>query len=119
MSDKTLQKVGFIAPSTCLPRNAKSTLNRTASLIKRGLGVKEIYYSPFLFSMDEQIDHVTASADERSEDFKKVIRDQDLIFSVAGGTGAEDLAPKIDKTTTRSSGPEGRSSSAFRTSPFS
>jgi muramoyltetrapeptide carboxypeptidase LdcA involved in peptidoglycan recycling len=97
MSDKTLQKVGFIAPSTCLPRNAKSTLNRTASLIKRGLGVKEIYYSPFLFSMDEQIDHVTASADERSEDFKTVIRDYDLIVSVAGGTGAEDLAFKIDK----------------------
>lgn len=97
MSDKTLQKVGFIAPSTCLPRNAKSTLYRTANLIKRGLGIKEIYYSPFLFSMDEQIDHVTASADERSEDFKTVIRDYDLIVSVAGGTGAEDLAFKIDK----------------------
>jgi muramoyltetrapeptide carboxypeptidase LdcA involved in peptidoglycan recycling len=97
MSEKSLQKVGFIAPSTCLPRNAKSTLSRTAALIRRGLGVKEIYYSPFLFSMDEQIDHVTASADERSEDFKTVIRDYDLIVSVAGGTGAEDLAFKIDK----------------------
>jgi len=97
MSEKSLQKVGFIAPSTCLPRNSKSTLSRTANLIRRGLGVKEIYYSPFLFSMDVQIDHVTASADERSEDFKTVIRDYDLIISVAGGTGAEDLAFKIDK----------------------
>ena len=97
MSDKTLQKVGFIAPSTCLPRNAKSILNRTANLIRQGLGAEEIYFSPYLFSMDEQIDHVTASADDRSADFKTVIRDYDLIISIAGGTGAEDLAFKIDK----------------------
>jgi len=97
MMEKSIQKAGFIAPSTCLPRNAKSTLIRTANLIKRGLGAEEIYFSPFLFSMNEQIDHVTASADERSEDFKMVIRDYDLIISVAGGTGAEDLAFKIDK----------------------
>ena len=93
----TVEKVGFIAPSTCLPRNAKSTLNRTAGLIRKGLGAKEIYFSPYLFSMDEQIDHVTASADDRSADFKTVIRDYDLIISIAGGTGAEDLAFKIDK----------------------
>jgi len=97
MSEKTVEKVGFIAPSTCLPRNAKSTLNRTAGLIRKGLGAKEIYFSPYLFSMDEQIDHVTASADDRSADFKTVIRDCDLIISIAGGTGAEDLAFKIDK----------------------
>lgn len=97
MSEKTVKKVGFIAPSTCLPRNAKSTLNRTAGLIRKGLGAKEIYFSPYLFSMDEQIDHVTASADDRSADFKTVIRDCDLIISIAGGTGAEDLAFKIDK----------------------
>jgi muramoyltetrapeptide carboxypeptidase LdcA involved in peptidoglycan recycling len=97
MSEMTVEKVGFIAPSTCLPRNAKSTLNRTAGLIRKGLGTKEIYFSPYLFSMDEQIDHVTASADDRSADFKTVIRDYDLIISIAGGTGAEDLAFKIDK----------------------
>lgn len=97
MSEKILQKAGFIAPSTCLPRNAKTMLNRTASLIRRGLGAEEIYYSPYLFSMDEQIDHVTASADDRSADFKTVIRDYDLIISIAGGTGAEDLAFRIDK----------------------
>jgi muramoyltetrapeptide carboxypeptidase LdcA involved in peptidoglycan recycling len=97
MSEKTLAKVGFIAPSTCLPRNAKGTLKRTANLIRRGLGAEEIYFSPYLFSMDELIDHVTASADERSMDFKTVIRDYDLIISIAGGTGAEDLAFKTDK----------------------
>lgn len=97
MPEKTLQKVGFIAPSTCLPRNAKSILNRTAGLIRKGLGAEEIYFSPYLFSMDEQIDHVTASAEDRSADFKTVIRDYDLIISIAGGTGAEDLAFKIDK----------------------
>jgi len=97
MSEKTVEKVGFIAPSTCLPRNAKSTLNRTAGLIRKGLGAKEIYFSPYLFSTDEQIDHVTASADDRSAHFKTVIRDYDLIISIAGGTGAEDLAFKIDK----------------------
>lgn len=59
--------------------------------------MEAISFSPFLFSSNEQIDHVTASADERSEDFKKVIREYDLIISVAGGTGAEDLAFKIDR----------------------
>lgn len=97
MSDKLIRNAGFIAPSTCLPRNAKSILDRTANLIKRGLGTEEIYFSPYLFSMDEQIDHVTASTDNRSADFKTVIRDCDLIISIAGGTGAEDLAFKIDK----------------------
>ena len=97
MPERTLAKAGFIAPSTCLPRNAKAMLNRTANLIRRGLGAQDIYFSPYLFSMDEQIDHVTASADDRSADFKTVIRDCDLVISIAGGTGAEDLAFRIDK----------------------
>jgi len=97
MPEKTFQKAGFIAPSTCLPRNAKAILNRTANLIRQGLGAQEIYFSPYLFSTDEKIDHVTASTDDRSADFKTVIRDCDLIISIAGGTGAEDLAFKIDK----------------------
>jgi muramoyltetrapeptide carboxypeptidase LdcA involved in peptidoglycan recycling len=97
MADKIIEKVSFIAPSTCLPKTAKSTLHKTARLLKKTLGAKEIYFSPYLFSSDEQIDHVTASAEARSEHFKKVIREYDLIISVAGGTGAEDLAFKIDK----------------------
>jgi muramoyltetrapeptide carboxypeptidase LdcA involved in peptidoglycan recycling len=56
-----------------------------------------VAYSESLFSSDEQIDHVTAPADERSEEFKRVIRECDLIVSVAGGTGAEDLAFKLDR----------------------
>ncbi len=97
MAEKSIDRVSFIAPSTCLPRTAKSDLNKTSRLLKKALGLKAVFYSPFLFSSDELIDHVTASAEERSEDFKKVIREYDLIISVAGGTGAEDLAFKIDK----------------------
>lgn len=96
MNGATAPKVCFIAPSTCLPRSQKGYLDRAIRLLKKEVGVESVYLSPFVFSSDEQIDHVTASAEARSEHFKKVIREQDLIFSVAGGTGAEDLAPKID-----------------------
>jgi muramoyltetrapeptide carboxypeptidase LdcA involved in peptidoglycan recycling len=61
------------------------------------LNVSEIRFSPHLFSSDEAIDHVTAPAEERLAFFREVIRDSDLILSVAGGTGAEDLALKIDR----------------------
>jgi len=97
MNGDRIEKVCFIAPSTCLPRREKSSLNKTIRLLKSTLGVPGVYLSPFLFSSDEQIDHVTASAEARSEHFKKVIREYDLIFSVAGGTGAEDLVPRIDR----------------------
>lgn len=97
MNGNKIQRVCFIALSTCLSRCEKGTLTRTINLLKREIGIDDVYLSPFVFSSDEQIDHVTASAEERSAHFKKVIREQDLIFSVAGGTGAEDLAPKIDR----------------------
>ena len=96
MNGSTVPKVCFIAPSTCLPRSQKSFLDRAIRLLEKEMGVESVYLSPFVFSSDERIDHVTASAEARSEHFKKVIREQDLILSVAGGTGAEDLAPKID-----------------------
>jgi len=97
MPERTIDKVSFIATSTCLPRSANPTLKKTGRLIKRGLGVTEIRESPHLFSSDGAIDHVTASAEERLAFFRGVIRDSDLILSAAGGTGAEDLALKIDK----------------------
>jgi muramoyltetrapeptide carboxypeptidase LdcA involved in peptidoglycan recycling len=97
MTERTIDRVSFIAPSTCLPRSANPTLKKTERLIKRGLGVTEIRQSPHLFSSDEEIDHVTASTDERLGFFREVIRDSDLILSAAGGTGAEDLALKIDR----------------------
>lgn len=96
MNGAAIKNVCFIAPSSCLPRSQKGYLDRAVGLLKRSLGVESVYLSPFVFSSDELIDHVTASAEARSEHFKKVIREQDLIFSVTGGTGAEDLAPKID-----------------------
>jgi muramoyltetrapeptide carboxypeptidase LdcA involved in peptidoglycan recycling len=96
MNGNAVPKVCFIAPSTCLPRSQKGSLDRAIGLLKKGVGVDSVYLSPFVFLSDERIDHVTGSAEARSEHFKKVIREQDLILSVAGGTGAEDLAPKID-----------------------
>jgi len=92
-----IKKIGFIAPSTCLPRREKAKLKKTVGLLKKALGVKDIYLSPHLFSSDEEIDHVTATANERAEVFKKAVREFDLIISVAGGTGAEDILRRIDK----------------------
>ena len=97
MTERTIDKVSFIAPSTCLPKSANPTLKKTGRLIKRALNVSEIRESPHLFSSDEAIDHVTASAEDRLDFFREVIRDSDLILSAAGGTGAEDLALKIDR----------------------
>jgi muramoyltetrapeptide carboxypeptidase LdcA involved in peptidoglycan recycling len=90
------ERVGFIAPSTCLSLKEKPALNRTARLLKEALGVKDLYFSPHLFSSDAEIDHVTAPLDARAEVFKRAIRELDLVISVAGGTGAEDLVRKID-----------------------
>ena len=92
----TYEKIGFIAPSTCLSVKEEPVLNRTARLLRKSLGVRDIYFSPHLFSSDAQIDHVTAPVEARSEVFKEAIRELDLIISVAGGTGAEDLVRKID-----------------------
>ncbi len=93
----SFEKIGFIAPSTCLPRSEKANLRKTVGVLKKALGVADIYFSPHLFSSDGEIDHVTAPAEERAEVFKKAIRELDLIISVAGGTGAEDILRKIDK----------------------
>jgi len=91
------EKIGFIAPSTCLSVKEKPVLNRTARFLKKALGVEEPYFSPHLFSSDAEIDHVTAPVEARAEVFKKAIRELDLIISVAGGTGAEDLVRMIDR----------------------
>ncbi len=101
MNEKRIERACFIAPSTCLSRLDKRPLNRTINLVKKTLSLENVYLSPFLFSSDEQIDHVTASAEQRTEDFKKAIRDNDLIISVAGGTGAEDLAFRFDRKDSR------------------
>jgi muramoyltetrapeptide carboxypeptidase LdcA involved in peptidoglycan recycling len=100
MSASAFHKVGFIAPSTCLPRTEKKSVRRTAAILRKhfGLSPDDITFSDFLYSSDEEIDHVTAPAEVRSEEFKSVLRECDLVVSVAGGTGAEDLSFKIDKT---------------------
>jgi len=90
------ERIGFIAPSTCLSLKEKPLLNRTARLLRKALGVRDLYFSPHLFSSDAEIDHVTAPVEARAEVFKRAIRELDLVISVAGGTGAEDLIRKID-----------------------
>src|SRR4030042_7013992 len=92
----TYEKIGFIAPSTCLSVKEMPVLRRTARLLGQALGVRDVYFSPHLFSSDTEIDHVTASVEDRAEVFKEAIRELALVISVAGGTGAEDLVRKID-----------------------
>lgn len=92
----TYERIGFIAPSTCLSVKEKPVLRRTARLLQDALGASDVFLGPHLFSSDADIDHVTASVDERAAVFKEAIRDFDLIISIAGGTGAEDLLRKID-----------------------
>ncbi len=92
-----IDKICFIAPSTCLPAKSRPYLGKLVRLLSRSLGVTDIHLSPYLFTSHKLIDHVTASAEDRSREFKAVIREYDLIASVAGGTGAEDLVLKIDR----------------------
>jgi muramoyltetrapeptide carboxypeptidase LdcA involved in peptidoglycan recycling len=92
----TYERIGFIAPSSCLSVKEKPILLRTARLLRQALGVRDVYFSPHLFSSDAEIDHVTAPLEARAEVFKEAIRELDLIISIAGGTGAEDLVRKID-----------------------
>jgi muramoyltetrapeptide carboxypeptidase LdcA involved in peptidoglycan recycling len=90
------EKIGFIAPSSGLYAKERPILRRTARLLREALGCQEIVFGPHLFSSDTEIRHVTAPVDERAEVFKAAIREFDLIISIAGGTGAEDLLRKID-----------------------
>jgi muramoyltetrapeptide carboxypeptidase LdcA involved in peptidoglycan recycling len=93
-----IDKICFIAPSTRLPAQCLPLLDSLVKLLSRALGVTDIHLSPFLFTRHPLIKHITASAEERSKEFKAVIRECDLIASVCGGTGAEDLALRIDRT---------------------
>lgn len=97
MSGGKIEKICFIAPSTGLLQSDRKAINRTIRALKNGLGAKEIFSSPHLFSFHEKVDYVSASIEDRLNDFRSAIKDYDLIISVAGGTGAEDLALKIDK----------------------
>jgi len=90
-------RICFIAPSTRLVAGDKPILLRTVNLLRKGLTAEVVFLSPYLFTSDDQIEHVTASAAERTKEFKTLIRKFNLIASVAGGTGAEDLIMTIDK----------------------
>ncbi len=97
MNGIQIKKVSFIAPSTCLSQGEKSLVNKTVRRLNKILGELNIQVSSHLYSSDNLIDHVTASLKDRAEDFKRAIREADLIISVAGGTGAEDILFRIDR----------------------
>lgn len=92
---REIKNACFIAPSTGLDLRDRGALDDTLKVIEKFLGINEIHLSPFIFSENEKIDHVAASINERLADFKKAVREFDLVISVAGGTGAEDIALKI------------------------
>jgi muramoyltetrapeptide carboxypeptidase LdcA involved in peptidoglycan recycling len=92
----TIKRIAFIAPSTCLSRRERHLLDRTARSLKRALGAENIFFSPHLFSSDAEIDHVTASVEDRASIFKTAIRESDLVISISGGTGAEDILRELD-----------------------
>lgn len=98
LAPSPIDRICFIAPSTNLSTKSKPYLDRLVRLLSRSLGVTDIHLSPYLFTSHKLIKHITASAEERSKEFKMVIREYDLIASVSGGTGAEDLVLKIDRT---------------------
>lgn len=92
-----IKRIAFIAPSSCLAPHERQVLNRTARRLKRSLGAEDLFFSPHLFSSDAEIDHVTAPVEARAGVFKMAIREFDLVISIAGGTGAEDILRKLDK----------------------
>lgn len=96
--EKFVEKICFIAPSTGLYESDRRALNKTIRVIKKKFPqAKEIHLSDLLFSSDANIYHVSDSASGRYADFQRAIKDFDLIISVAGGTGAEDLVHKLTK----------------------
>jgi muramoyltetrapeptide carboxypeptidase LdcA involved in peptidoglycan recycling len=98
VNEKTAGKsIYFIAPSTRLTEQDLPLLKNAIHLLRGGLGSGKIALSAHLFTRDEQIDHVTASTAERSREFKEAIREHDIIISIAGGTGAEDLLLTLDR----------------------
>ncbi|HDT13148.1 MAG TPA: hypothetical protein ENO03_02200 [Candidatus Aminicenantes bacterium] len=90
------ETIGFIAPSTGLFVKEKPILNRTARRLKQALGCRQIVLGPHIFTSDSEIRHVTAPLEDRAQVFKEAIRHFDIVISIAGGTGAEDLVSRID-----------------------
>jgi len=91
------KSIYFIAPSTRLTERDLPLLKNTIHLLRGGMGRGTVALSAHLFTRDEKIDHVTAPVAERSREFKAAIREHDVIVSIAGGTGAEDLLLTLDR----------------------
>lgn len=98
MNGKAAKKnIYLIAPSTRLLAQDLPLLRNAIHLLRKALGAGRIAWSSHLFSRDEAIEHVTASIAERSRELKTAIREFDIVVSLAGGTGAEDLLQTLDR----------------------
>jgi len=98
VNEETANKsICVIAPSTRLTERDLPLLKNAIHLLRGGMGLGKVALSVHLFTRDEKIDHVTASVVERSQEFKAAIREHDVIVSIAGGTGAEDLLLTLDR----------------------
>ncbi len=98
------RSIFFIAPSTRLLERDLPLLQNAIRLLGEGLEMHRIAVSPHIFTRDETIGHVTAPIADRAREFKAAIRKHDIIVSVAGGTGAEDLVPTLDRSDYRAIG---------------
>ncbi|MBN2198648.1 MAG: LD-carboxypeptidase [Candidatus Aminicenantes bacterium] len=96
--DRTGKSLFFMAPSTQLGEDDRPRLRDAVGLISGALETNRVNLSPYLFTSDRIIGHVTAPIGERAGEFKAAVREGDVIVSVAGGTGAEDLVPMLDRT---------------------
>lgn len=92
------KSVYLIAPSTSLVAQDLPLLKNAIYLLRHAMGAGRIALSPHLFTRHEAIEHVTASIAERSRELKAAIREHDIIVSLAGGTGAEDLLLTLDRS---------------------
>ena len=95
--ETTGKSIYIIAPSTRLTAQDLPLLKNAIHLLRGGMGGGKIVLSAHLFTRDKKIDHVTASVAKRSREFKTAIREHDVIISIAGGTGAEDLLLTLDR----------------------
>lgn len=91
------KNVYFTALSTRLGESDRPFLEKAVGLLREALEAGMTTLSPHLFTRDENISHVTASVEERSREFKTAVREHDVIVAVAGGTGAEDIVPTLDR----------------------
>ncbi len=95
---RMIERVCFVAPSTGLCESDRKALRRTIRAIMKNMPqIKDVHFGDSLFTYDQKIQHTSGPTNGRYADFQKAIKEFDLVISVAGGTGAEDLVLKLKK----------------------